>query len=50
MDRESKVWVLSPGQPLTPYENLEGLNALFKLGFPIYTFEADKATPNPTGS
>lgn len=30
-----------------PYENLEGLNVLSKLGFPICEFEADKAMPNP---
>lgn len=47
MDRESKDMGFKPGQPLTPYDNLEGLNALSKLGFPIYSFEAIKAMPNP---
>ena len=47
MDRESEDMGFKPGQPLTPYDNLEGLDALSKLSFHVYTFEARKATPNP---
>lgn len=47
MDRESKDMGFKPGQPLTPYDNLEGLNALF---FPSVHLRQLRQRPIPSGS